>query len=98
MQLTDQDKKIAYSDGFLEIWLIDNKVPVEVMEQFKILASGVERYRDLATALEEDLVKLRDNYNQLTVVSAQYLQFINEQKGMIDQYAAKESKDENIVE
>jgi hypothetical protein len=85
-ELTEVQQDFAYAEGFLESWLKgEPKTPPQVLEHLKILADGVKHYRDLLGRVQEDYRELERKYNALTAQSAQYLQFISQQKELLDQ-------------
>lgn len=82
-KLTEVEQDYSYSLGFLEQWLKD--APKQVLEQLAVLASGIKAYREKYVSIQEDHDNLLARYNTLTAQSAQYLQFIQNQKELLDQ-------------
>jgi hypothetical protein len=81
--VTEQEQDYAYAEGFLETWLKD--APAQVKEHLKILANGIQFYREKWRVAAEDLNDTREKYQALTLQSAQHLQFMSQQKEMLDQ-------------
>jgi chromosome segregation ATPase len=81
--LTEPEQDYAYSQGFLETWLKD--APKQVKEHLQVLVDGISAYREKYISIQEDYKQLQDNYNRLTATSAQYLEFMRQQKEQIDQ-------------
>src|SRR5271166_4506199 len=82
MELTEKEKDIAYAQGFLGGW-----TPKEgpVREWLAVLIGGVDYYREKCAAINEDYLGLLERFNQLTAMSAGYLQLVGQQKELIDQ-------------
>jgi hypothetical protein len=78
----EKEKDIAYAQGFLGGW-----APKEqpVREWLAVLIAGVDHYRAKCEAINADYQELLLKYNNLTAVSAGYLQFMGQQKEIIDQ-------------
>lgn len=84
--LTEAEKDYTFSLGFLQEWLKD--APAAVKEQLATLASGVTAYREKYVSIQEDFDKLNAQHNQLLQSSAQFLEFMRQQKERIDQTEA----------
>jgi chromosome segregation ATPase len=99
--MLEVEKNFAYAEGFVENYLKLQKSPVQVLEQLRTLTEGVQYYRDKVSQAEEDLNKLQTLYNSLTAQSAQYLEFMRQQKETIDQHlidTQRDLHDENNLE
>jgi hypothetical protein len=89
-QLTDEERDISFSRGFLEEWLKD--APSQVHEHLKIISDAIDFYRQKYLDAQEDAANIRDKYNQLTALAAQHLQHIQQQKETIDQLLLEQQK------
>ena len=81
---------IHFSIGFIQEWLKD--APGQVNEYFNDIISGVDYYRQKLKDSEEDLQILTTRYNQLTALSAGYLQLIQEQRQQIETFQIEEQR------
>jgi hypothetical protein len=79
----EKEKDIAYAQGFLGGW-----APKEqpVREWLAVLIAGVDHYKAKCEAINADYQELLVKYNQLTAMSAGYLQLVGQQKELIDQH------------
>jgi len=80
--LTEVELDYGYSQGFLETWL--EKAPAQVKENLTVLVGGISAYREKYLLVQKDFNDLQRRYNELMAQSAQYLQFIQQQKELID--------------
>jgi uncharacterized coiled-coil DUF342 family protein len=88
--ITDEERDISFSMGFLEEWLKD--APSQIHEHLKIISDAIDFYRQKYTDAQEDAESIRDKYNQLTALTSQYLQHIQQQKETIDQLLSEQQK------
>src|SRR5271163_3536257 len=82
METNQKEKDIAYAQGFLGGWAPKETI---VKEWLGVLISGVDYYREKCEAINEDYQGLLVKFNQLTSMSAGYLQLIQEHKDLISQ-------------
>lgn len=80
--LGEQELDISLAQGFIEEWLKD--APTAAKDNLKILIEGVSFYRQRYLDVQEDFIRLQENYNHLTALSAMYLQDIQQQRKQID--------------
>lgn len=94
-QLTEVEQDYSYSLGFVEQWLATAKppTPIQVMEHLKMLSAGIQGYREKYVSLQEAYTDLQGKYNALTAMSAQHLQFMSQQKEMLDQALADSQRE-----
>jgi dsDNA-binding SOS-regulon protein len=83
-KLTIED--ISFATGFIEEWL--KNAPAQVKEHLRVLADGVTLYREMYGNAKDDYDSLLDRYNQLTALSANYLQMIKEQREQMNSLLA----------
>jgi hypothetical protein len=81
-ELFEKEKDIAYAQGFLGSW-VPKEAPVR--EWLAVLIAGVDHYKAKCDAIRQDYQDLLMKYNQLTALSAGYLQHMGQQKELIDQ-------------
>jgi|SRR5579859_1227227 len=92
-ELKEIEKEIAYSHGFIETWLkTDPKTPPQILEHLGVIANGIAYYREQYLNIQEDLSDQQKRYAELTALSGNYLQLIQEQKELL------EKMDENNLE
>jgi len=95
--VTESEQDVSYSIGFLEHWFADdtkltNLAKLQLLGHVKTLAEGIKMYRDKYLQTQEDLLKVRQDYNNLTGLSASYLQLLDQQKQQLDQYLIEEQR------
>jgi hypothetical protein len=83
MSLNEEELDYGYSEGFLKTWL--QKAHPQVREHLDILVSGIAYYRKKLAAAEQDLLATNARYNALTVQTATYLEFMSQQRELLDQ-------------
>lgn len=89
--LTNAEEDYGFSEGFLREWL--KNAPKQVVDHLDTLIAGISAYREKYLTAQEVNKDTQDRYNQLTVLSAQYLQQIQQQKQQIDQLLVESQKD-----
>lgn len=82
-QVTEVEQNYFYSQGFLEEWL--KNAPIQIKEHLAVVVGGIGAYREKYISIQEDYAKLQTQYNTLMATSAQYLEFMRQQKEQIDQ-------------
>jgi chromosome segregation ATPase len=105
-ELQEVELDYSYSQGFLESWFDGEKsenVKKQLKEHVVILAAGVSAYREKYLAAKEDLNDLQQKYNQLMATSAQYLDFMRQQREQLDAALTEQQRpfhqrDEDIIE
>jgi hypothetical protein len=85
----EKEKDIAFSQGFLETWLIGS--PPQVKEHLQTISNGVTYYRDKYIEVQEDLEDALKRYADLTVLSSGYLQLIQQQKELLERAPIEEA-------
>lgn len=90
MTTPEKELDIHFSIGFLQEWLKD--APSQVMQYLEQVVSGVDYYRQKLKDSEEDLEILTTRYNQLTALSAGYIQLIQEQRQQIETFQIEEQR------
>jgi hypothetical protein len=90
-ELSEVEQDVAYARGFVEEWLKD--APAQVKENFQLVSSGINIYREKYLAVQEDYTVLLQRYNALTVQAAQYLEFSRQQKELLDQHLTEEQRE-----
>ena len=93
-ELTQKEKDIAYAQGFIGAWIetapaIVKSRAAHGKEWIVVLIDGVDHYREKCAAINEDYQSLLTKFNQLTAMSAGYLQLVGQQKELIDQQIAE---------
>ncbi len=81
-QLSNEELDLSYAIGFVEAW--NEKAPEQVKQNFKLVTDGVKLYRDKYVAAQQDVIDLRQKYNDLTALSANYLAVIQQLRQQID--------------
>lgn len=76
MELNEKELNIAYSQGMLEGVL--KNAPPAVKSALEDLVTGVAHYKQKYDEQKQDFDNLQSNYNNLTALSAGYLQLIQE--------------------
>jgi hypothetical protein len=89
--MSDQELDIHFAIGFVREWL--RTAPEQVIQHLDEIISGVDYYRQKYNTLDEDYQILNKRYNDLTALSAGYLQMIQEQKSQIDQLLIDSQRD-----
>lgn len=79
--LSDDELDLSYALGFVEAW--NEKAPEQVKENLKLIAEGIMLYRKKYIAAQEDVIDLRKKYNDLTALSAQYLEVIQQLRDQV---------------
>jgi len=80
--LSDEELDLSYAVGFVETW--NKEAPEQVKENFKIIVSGIALYRTKYVAAQQDVIDLRQKYNDLTALSANYLATIQQLREQVD--------------
>ena len=88
--IPEKELDIHFSIGFLQEWLKD--APIQVKQYLDHIISGVDYYRQKLKDSEEDLEILTTRYNQLTALSAGYIQLIQEQRQQIETFQIEEQR------
>ena len=89
--MSDQELDIHFAIGFVREWL--RTAPEQVIQHLDEIISGVEYYRQKHNTLNEDYQILNKRYNDLTALSAGYLQMIQEQRSQMDQLLIDSQRD-----
>jgi hypothetical protein len=94
-QVNDKEMDIAYAGSFLQEWARGEKetVKLQLADNVETLVNGVTYYREKYFTAKEDYQTLLDKYNQLTALSAGYLNLMNQQKQQIDQFLIEGQRD-----
>jgi len=90
--LNEVEKDYSYSTGLVESWLDFpcakcgvKTTPAQVKENLSTLIAGISSYREKYLKIQEDYADLQQKYNQLMATSAQYLEFMRQQKQQLDE-------------
>jgi hypothetical protein len=89
--MSDQELDIHFAIGFVREWL--RTAPEQVIQHLDEIISGVDFYRQKHKLLDEDYQILNKRYNDLTALSAGYLQMIQEQRSQMDQLLIDSQRD-----
>jgi len=95
-EVNDKEMDIAYAGSFLQEWAYGEKEPtvkLQLVDNVEVLVNGVTYYREKYFVAKEDYQNLLDKYNQLTALSAGYLNLMNQQKQQIDQFLIEGQRD-----
>lgn len=79
-ELSEQELDISYSAEFVKVWLDGAKPPTpgQVIENLAVVVNGVALYRKKFLDAQEDHDILLARYNELTALTANYVQVIAE--------------------
>jgi hypothetical protein len=94
--LSEEELDYGYSEGFLKTWL--EKAPKQVREHLDILVSGITYYRKKVADIEQDLFASNARYNALTAQAATYLEFMSQQRELLDQTLIDNQRDSHRQE
>jgi hypothetical protein len=82
---------VQWCVSFLQEWVKAEKEPVR--EAVANVVSGIKYYRDKAESDRVNFVELQDKYNALMVQSAQHLQFMQQQRELLDETLTNQQRD-----
>lgn len=89
--VSDTELDIAFDEGFLREWIIND--PPRVKEAFQVLVDGLKYYRDKHEVDQANFLELQSKYNALMVQSAQHLQFMQQQRELLDETLVNQQRD-----
>jgi hypothetical protein len=89
--VSDTELDVAFDEGFLREWLANE--PVRVKESLQTLISGLQYYRDKAEADRTNYLELQGKYNALMVQSAQHLEFMQQQRELLDETLTNQQRE-----
>lgn len=89
--VSEQELDISYAGAFLKEWLKD--APEQVKINLNTVIDGVKLYRDKYFTEAEDFAGLQARYNELTGLTAGYLQLIQQQRQLLDEVLIEQQRD-----
>lgn len=87
----DEELDIAFDEGFLREWL--SKDPPRCIDALQTLVDGIAYYRKKNHELKEEIRITNERYNALLIQSAQHLQFMAQQKDLLDEALASQQRE-----
>jgi hypothetical protein len=82
--LTEKELDTAYAEGLLGGVLENANASETIKEAFNSLVAGAAGYREKYIAVQMDYDSLLEKYNQLTALTSNYLQVIQELRQQVD--------------